>query len=382
MHFLSALDFLHTIQYTLGMDELHIYQKIVEAVRSDILSGKLKPGDRLPPIRKMTGEWGCTQGTISRAYQELARQGLVIGRVGQGTRVIGKSQEEQRTPLRRAVLFNRIEAYLLEVMTAGYTPDEVEQAVRMALEHWRTYTETPQEDDANVLKFVGSHDPAIALIAAEIPNIIAGCCMHLTFSGSLGGLIALAQNRADLAGCHLWDEETDTYNRPFVRRLLPGRKIALVTLAQRRVGLILPPGNPQGLQGLSDLAHPGLRFANRQAGSGTRVWLDANLKRLRITPEAISGYQHEKLTHSEVALTIAQGFADVGLGVQTAAESLGLDFVFLTTEQYELVIPEENFSLPALQTLVRWLTTDEAKAAIAGLGGYDVSGTGVIEWVN
>ncbi len=363
------------------MDELPIYQKIVAAIRNDILSGVLKPGDRLQPIRKMTGRWACTQGTVSRAYQELAHQGLVVSQVGQGTRVIGELPVKEQTPLRRALLFNRIEAYLLEIMTAGYTPDEVEQAVRMALEHWRTYTEMPQKEDAEVLNFVGSHDPAVALIAAQVQKICAGSSMHLTFSGSLGGLIALAQNKADLAGCHLWDEESDTYNRPFVRRLLPGKKVALLTLAHRRVGLLLPPGNPLGLHNLADLARPGLRFANRQSGSGTRVWLDVNLKRLGMNPEAIGGYQLEKLTHSEVALAVAQGYADTGLGVQTAALSFGLDFIFLTTERYDLVIPEEKFDLPVLQALTHWLATAEAKSAISALGGYEVSETGSVEWV-
>lgn len=363
------------------MDELHIYQKIIEAVRNDILSGALKPGDRLLPIRQMTGKWDCTQGTVSRAYQELARQGLVVSRVGQGTRVVGLSPLKEQTPLRRAVLFNRIEAYLLEVMTAGYTPDEVEQAVRMALEHWRTYSEIPLIMDGDVLNFVGSHDPALALIASRYQKITAGGSMRLTFTGSLGGLIALAQNKADLAGCHLWDDATDSYNRPFVRSLLPGRKAALLTLAHRRVGLLLPPGNPLGLHELADLARPGLRFANRQPGSGTRVWLDVNLKRLGIPADSIMGYLDEKITHSEVALAVAQGHADTGLGVQTAALAFGLDFVFLTTERYDLVILEEKWGLPALQALVSWLATPEAKSAIAQLGGYEVGETGNIEWV-
>jgi molybdate-binding protein/DNA-binding transcriptional regulator YhcF (GntR family) len=363
------------------MDEPHLYQKIVETVRQDILSGSLKPGDRLPPIRQMTGKWECTQGTVLRAYQELAHQGLVVSRVGQGTRVIGRSPVQEQTPFRRALLFNRIEAYLLEIMTAGYTPDEVEQAVRMALEHWRTYTEAPLETAVNTLLFVGSHDPAVALIAAQYPKITAGCSMRLTFSGSLGGLIALAQNKADLAGCHLWDDETDIYNRPFVRRLLPGRKVALLTLAHRRIGLLLPPGNPLRLHGLADLARPGIRFANRQPGSGTRVWLDINLKRLGINPESINGYQDEKTTHSEVALAVAQRLADTGLGVQSAALSLGLDFAFLTTERYDLVVPEEKWDLPAVQALARWLDTAPARRAIADLGGYDVDQTGRVEWV-
>lgn len=345
------------------------------------MSGRLKPGDRLPPIRKLTEQWACTPGTVSRAYQVLAQQGLVESRVGQGTRVIGNPSIQEMTPLRRAMLFNRIESYLLEIMTAGYSPDEVEQSVRMALEHWRTFTELPQSEEACSLKFAGSHDPAVAWIASQFQQITDGYNLHLTFSGSLGGLIALSQNKADLAGSHLWDEETDTYNLPFVRRLMPGKKVALITLAQRKIGLLLPPGNPLGLRDLADLSRPGLRFTNRQPGSGTRVWLDAHLKRLGINPGPISGYQDEKLTHSEVALSVAQGHSDTGLGVQTAALLFGLDFIPLNTERYDLVIPAEKWNHPAIQALTDWLNTPQVKNAIEELGGYEITQTGQVEWL-
>ena len=90
----------------------------------------------------------------------------------------------------------------------------------------------------------------------------------MAFPGSLGGLIALAEGKADLAGSHLWDAESDAYNAPFVRRLLPGRRVALLTLARRRLGLIVPPGNPAGLAGVADLARPGVRIVNRGRGHG------------------------------------------------------------------------------------------------------------------
>ena len=92
------------------------------------------------------------------------------------------------------------------------------------------------------------------MIAAQYHEANPELILHLSFSGSLGGLIALAEKNADLAGCHLWDETTDTYNEPFVRKLLPGQKVALLTLAHRRVGLIFAPGNPLGLNDLTDLA--------------------------------------------------------------------------------------------------------------------------------
>jgi putative molybdopterin biosynthesis protein len=203
----------------------------------------------------------------------------------------------------------------------------------------------------------------------------------LSFTGSLGGLIALAEKRADLAGSHLWDEKTDTYNESFIRKLLPGQKVALLTLAHRRVGLILAPRNPYGLSGLKDLTKAGVRFVNRQQGSGTRVWLDAQLQRAGINSLDIIGYQNEKMTQYEVARTVSKGEADIGLGVETAALSFGLDFIFLTTERYDLVIPSEKWELNSVQALKSMLETEQVKAAIDNLGGYDTTGTGSVIWI-
>ena len=372
----------HPSHYTNGMDSSHLYQQIVESIRNEILSGVVKPGAALPPMRKMTEQWNCTTGTIMRAYQELARLGFVVSHVGQGTKVVDQLPEQNQTPLRRAALFNRTEGFLLETMTAGYTPDEVEQSLRMALDRWRTFSSEPEQVTLEVLRFVGSHDPAMALIAAHFHEVNVKCSLHLSFTGSLGGLIALAEKKADLAGCHLWDENTDTYNEPFVHKLLPGQKVALLCLAHRRVGLILAPGNPLRVTGLVDLAKPGIRFVNRQQGSGTRVWLDAQLHRAGIDPISISGYQEEKMTHSEVARAISKGQVDVGLGVETVALSFGLDFKLLATERYDLVIPSEKWELESIQALKCWLDTDQAKMAINNLGGYDTTETGTVRWVS
>lgn len=378
----SSLVNYHPSHYTKSMDSSHLYQQVVESIRQDILYGTLKPGSRLPAIRKMTKQWQCNAGTILRAYQELARQGLVVSHVGQGTKVVDHLPEQNQTPLKRAALFNRTEAFLLEIMTAGYTPDEVEQSLRVALDRWRTFSSEPEETQPNVLRFVGSHDPAMTLIAARYHEVTAGFTLQLSFTGSLGGLIALAEKKADLAGCHLWDENTDTYNEPFVHKILPGQKVALLTLAHRRVGLILPSGNPLGVSSLADLTQPGIRFVNRQQGSGTRVWLDAQLHRAGIASSNIIDYQDEKMTHSEVARIISKGLADVGLGVETAALSFGLDFKLLTTERYDLVIPAEKWEMESVQALKGWLDTSHAKAAINNLGGYDTNQTGAITWVD
>jgi molybdate-binding protein/DNA-binding transcriptional regulator YhcF (GntR family) len=367
------------------MDDLHLYQQITKSVQHEILAGHLKPGDRLPSIRAMMAQWGCTPGTVQRAYQELARQGLVVSRSGQGTHVVGKPTVEDDTPLRRAMLINRAETFLLEVFTAGYSSEEVENALQLAWDRWRVTAVETVYKPAHTIRFAGSHDPAVIWLANHFNEIInpgqTGVeeRMQVQFSGSLGGLITLAQGNADLAGCHLWDVETDTYNEPFVRRLLPGMRVALLTLAHRRLGLIVPAGNPFRLNGLADLTRPDLRFVNRQSGSGTRVWLDATLHKAGILPEAIQGYEIELNTHSEVALAVAQGDADVGFGLETTALSCCLDFIYLVRERYDLVIPEQT--LQDLRPLVDWLQSAAAQNTIAELGGYDTHHTGTLVWV-
>lgn len=363
------------------MDQSHIYQRIIESIQDDILSGKLKPGSRLPAMRKMTKEWDCTVGTITRAYQELAQRGLVTSHVGQGTKVVDSLPRQNRAPLRRASLFNRAEAFLLELITAGYTADEVEQSVWSALDHWRTFSVKPPETQPGLLRFAGSHDPSLALIAAHYHEANPQFNIQLSITGSLGGLIDLVEKRADIAGCHLWDENTDTYNEPFVRKIMPGQKVALFTLAHRHVGLILPHGNLQGIRELADLTRTSVRFVNRQAGSGTRVWLDNQLRRAGISPSRINGYQDEKMTHYEVARAISRGQANVGLGVETAALVFGLAFVLLTTERYDLIIPAEKWELDSVRALRKWLETDQAKAEINHLGGYETTQTGAVNWI-
>jgi putative molybdopterin biosynthesis protein len=311
----------------------------------------------------------------------LARQGLVVSRAGQGTQLIAAPPANTDTPLRQAALVHRAEAFLLEALTAGYTPAQAEQAMRLALDRWRVLNRPILARPAQPLRFVGSHDPAVTLLATRLPDIAPSQAPQLTFAGSLGGLMALARGEADLAGSHLWDEESDTYNVPFVRRLLPGQRVALLTLAHRHLGLLAAPAFPVNLTGLDDLTRPGLRFVNRQRGAGTRVWLDAHLHQLGIGPDLIYGYDQEYPTHSEVGQLIAEGQADVGLGVETVALIYGLRFIPLAQERYDLVILAHIWETPPMQALVNWLTSPTAKAEIAALGGYDVTETGRVQWV-
>ena len=154
-----------------------------------------------------------------------------------------------------------------------------------------------------------------------------------------------------------------------------------LTLVLRSLGLITPPGNPQSLTGPADLARPGVRFVNRQAGSGTRVWLDAQLRRTGVDSARVDGYEREAPTHLGVARAVHDGEATVGLGIAAAAHAYGLGFIPLITERYDLVLPGEAWDTAAARTLSAGVRSPAFSAAVADLGGYDTAETGREEWI-
>lgn len=365
------------------MEEAHLYHQIAESIRRQILDGKLKAGDRLPGVRQIALEWNCTPGTAQRAYQQLARDGLVTSRAGQGVRVAKEINHKAPAPLRKATLINRAEAFLLEMLSSGYGLEEIQQGIQLASDRWRTVALDGPEPlhSLKSLRFCGSHDLAVGWLVSHFSEIAPGYTLNAVFNGSLGGLVSLLEGRCELAGCHLWDADSDSYNSVYVERLLPNQSISLITLAHRRLGLILAAGNPLGITAIPDIARREVRFINRQPGAGTRVWLEANLQREGILPGDINGYDQVRLTHLEVARAIAEGQADVGLGLETAAFSFGLDFIFLTRERYELAVQTEQLEHPAINALLSWLKSTRQSAAFPELAGYDFGESGLVRQV-
>jgi putative molybdopterin biosynthesis protein len=363
------------------MERRSLHREIVESVRRQLLSGLLQAGDALPGVREMAENWGCAPGTVQAAYHELAEQGLIESRPGRGTHVRVSLAEAAGgdTPMRRAMLVHNTETYLLDALTAGYTTEEVEFALHTALDRWRAILGTPNLAPERIVRFVGSHDPAVSWIATRYAEIDLRTAMTAEFVGSLGGLTALAEGKAEIAGCHLWDPETGQYNTPYVKRLLPGRKVALIRIGERNLGLVTAAGNPKRIKGLADLARPDVRFVNRQRGSGTRVWLDAQLSALGISGDDIAGYQDEVATHGEVAQAIAEGRADAGVAIATVALNFDLGFASLTWEPYDLVLTSDGWDATQAQGLIKWLALRGTKDAISRLGGYRVGQTG--QWV-
>jgi putative molybdopterin biosynthesis protein len=233
------------------------------------------------------------------------------------------------------------------------------------------------------LVVVGSHDMTLDLIA----NLLKKCDPQINLAssnvGSLGGLLALRKSTAHLAGSHLLDTETGEYNISYINRYLSGVEVYLINLVHREQGLIVAPDNPKSIKGLEDLTRDGVSFVNRQAGSGTRILLDWRLGQLGIDSAKIKGYGREEYTHMAVAVDVLSGTADVGMGIHAAAQALALDFIPVTTERYDLVIPAEHYDNPLVQELLEVIASQEFKEQVMALGGYDVRDTGriILSWL-
>ncbi|GFK93713.1 Molybdopterin molybdenumtransferase [Fundidesulfovibrio magnetotacticus] len=233
-----------------------------------------------------------------------------------------------------------------------------------------------QDELERTLVVVGSHDNTLDLLADELMRLDSPLRLASSHVGSLGGLTALAQGAALLAGAHLLDTESGDFNFPFIARHLPGVEVAVINLAIRHQGLMVAPGNPKEIQGVGSLARPDVRFVNRQRGAGTRILLDYNLKLAGIAPSQVQGYAQEETTHMGVAANVKNGAADCGLGVFSAAKALGLDFVPLARERYDLVLPLASLEEPRVQTLLAVLGDKAFQGKIAALGGYETTWTG------
>jgi molybdate-binding protein/DNA-binding transcriptional regulator YhcF (GntR family) len=365
------------------------YRAIAAEIVRRVALGELAPGARLPPVRQAAALWGVNLNTVQRAYAHLAAQGIVETHGGGGTRVAAAPADQvaaARTLRLRALLGETVGTAL----GLGYTPSEVEAAFVGQLAQWREArarrASEPRATRATVahghlVRVGGSHDLSLELLAGRL-RAAASVTLHLQMSSSLGGLFALAGGDCDLAGCHLLDAESGDYNVPFVRRVLPGERIELVTLAAREQGLLVAAGNPRRIGGLADLARPGLRFVNRPRGTGTRVLFDRLLAEAGVPADAIDGYRREEPTHLAVAGAVAAGAADAGLGIRAAARALGLGFVPLAHERYELALRAETAQQPAVRAVLAALREPAFIAAVEALDGYDTRETGRARWVD
>ena len=216
-------------------------------------------------------------------------------------------------------------------------------------------------------------DPSMPVVAAHL----LGHGVTLTWHemGSAAALGELASGNAHVAGCHLQDPESGQYNVPWVKRLLPF-PATVVTFAVWDQGLAVAAGNPKRVRGVQDLGRPGVLTVNREAGSGSRALLDSALATAGMRPTDVAGYEHEARSHLSVAEAVAVGLVDTGIAVRAAALALGLDFVPLSQERYDLVIPDHFLDFEPVAELLAALRRTELRRQVEGLGGYDVAAMG------
>jgi molybdate-binding protein len=230
----------------------------------------------------------------------------------------------------------------------------------------------------DTIRFAGSDDLLLDLLATRVTRSTTAVRFDGPRLGSLGGLMALRDGRAQLAGVHLLDIESGEYNVPFVKHLLPEEAVILITLAHREQGILVAPGNPKRIRSVRDLARRHVHLINRQPGAGTRLLLFHHLRRNGIDPRTLPGYDREVPTHAAVAAAIAAGTADAGPGIRAAAEACGLGFVPLARERYDLAVLRRVFDSPTFRPVLEILHGTEFSQAAVVIPGYDTGEMGRI----
>lgn len=233
-----------------------------------------------------------------------------------------------------------------------------------------------RDEIENTAVIIGSHDLILDVIADMMPNQYANMHVTSTHVGSMGGLMALRRGEAHMAPIHLLDEAIGEYNCSYIKKMFR-EPMALIKGVHRIQGIMVKKDNPLGIKSIADLTGD-VRYVNRQRGAGTRVLFDYRLKEEGIDPSSINGYEREMATHMAVAAAVSSESADAGMGVLSAAQAMGLDFIEVGVEEYDFAIPQRFLSLPYVKAFIEILQSDAFKERITALGGYDIAEAGKV----
>ena len=228
----------------------------------------------------------------------------------------------------------------------------------------------------------GSNDPVLDFLLTGMRHTHPEFYFFCANTGSTEGLKALGGGYTDIAWTHLFDQESGRYNVPFLPKYLPDIKTVLVHLFRREIGIVTAPGNPLGIDGIADIAGKKVRFVNRQAGSGTRILLDHHIGRLGIPSTDIEGYDKEIYTHVEVGLSILSGEADAGIATVAVSRLMGLHFVPVTRENFDMVLGQSTYFSKGIQALMEVLRSPGFRERFERLGGYGFEDSGKILYSN
>jgi len=224
----------------------------------------------------------------------------------------------------------------------------------------------------------GSNDPILDMLQTTMKKNYSEFLILSANTGSTEGLKALNRGYTDLAWSHLLDPESGQYNIPFLPTYLPDVKAVVVNLFHRELGLIMPHKNPFNIRGFEDLGKKGVRLVNRQKGSGTRVLLDHYLTQANILPSCIKGYEREVYTHFEVGLSILSEEADVGVATIAVANLLGLPFLPIARESFDMILDQKTFFHRGIQAFIEILNSKDFRQRVEKIGAYDFKDSGKI----
>ncbi|NCC32345.1 MAG: GntR family transcriptional regulator [Chloroflexia bacterium] len=347
-----------------------MYRQIVAQVKAARARGQLQVGDRLPTIRALAKDLGLHRNTVLLAYQELSNQGVIASRPGRGAFIA----EPVRSLSATTHLQSTVASLVRDALAAGISVEALSALVRTESERWQPQpmlTSHAVAETEQPIRFQGSHDFCLELLGRELHKLDARLDLKWQAVGSIAGLRALVGGEVDLAGMHLLDPATGSYNQAAVAALAPAGTIQLITLAEREQGLIVRRGNPFGLHSIADLAQPGLRLVGRQAGSGTAALYHHLLAEAGLRPALLEPPVQTVTTHLAAAAAVASHRADVALGLHAAARAMDLAFIPLAMERYDLAVRTSDMATPWFASLLETLATPAFHRAIQSLPGYD-----------
>lgn len=223
---------------------------------------------------------------------------------------------------------------------------------------------------------ISGQDISLDILANHIEKQAVGLRPLRSYVGSLNSLISMYRGEVEIASTHLFDGDTGEYNIPYVQRILTGHPYMMINLVSRWAGFYVQKGNPKNIQTWSDLAKPNIQMVNREKGCGARVLVDEQLRIHGISSLQVSGYEVEESNHLAVAGVISNGEADVGIGIEKAAQIVGVDFIPLIKERYDLVMIKSPQNVEIINTIQTILRSTSFQNELQAIGGYDISQTG------
>nr|WP_279343681.1 substrate-binding domain-containing protein [Variovorax terrae] len=315
----------------------------------DLLQAVAAGGSISAAARALSLSYRHVWGELKRWEQELGHE-LIVWEKGQSARLTEFGAKllwaERQAQARLAPQIESLRADLERVFAVAF------------------------DDGAHVLGLYASHDDGLAALRGYAAQH-ARLHLDIRFTGSVDAISALNEGRCEMAGFHTLEQPgPGTLAARTYKPLLEPGLHKIIGYARRTQGLMTAPANPHGIASLADLARPGVRFVNRDLGTGTRVLLDEMLAQQGLPGDRIAGYQRTEPSHAAVAQAVASGQADAGLGTEAAAVARGLHFVPLVQERYHLVCLKSMLEQPATQALTRLLRSPAWQQQLARVAGY------------